>query len=175
MPTLAEKKAVVEEITGRLNEAGALYITNYKGLTVAEVSELRNKFRKGDVEYKVYKNTLIKRAMEEIGGYEDLFPHLEYQNGFAFVQEELAAPAKVLKEFIKEHDKPEFVAAVVDGDYYSASHLDTLASMKSKSEIIGDIIGLLQSPASNVVSALQAQGANLAGAVKAMAEKGEES
>lgn len=173
MPTLAEKKAVVEEITGVLKESSAVYITNYKGLSVAEINDLRGKFRERSIQYKVYKNTLIKRAFEEVGGYDDLFPHLENQNGFAFTGEELAAPAKVLKEYLKEHDKPQFVAALVEGEYYSESQLESLAAMKSKSEIIGDVVGLLLSPIKNVVSGLQSQGQTLAGAVKTIAEKAE--
>ncbi|MEX2584902.1 MAG: 50S ribosomal protein L10 [Balneolaceae bacterium] len=174
MPTLAEKKAVVEEITENLNNTDALYITNYKGLSVSEINDLRTKFRDGDVRFRVYKNTLIKRAMEEVGGFDDLYPHLNEQNGFAFVNEELAAPAKILKAFITEHKKPQFVAAVVEGDYYSEAQLDSLASMKSKNEIIGDIMGLLMSPVSNIVNGLQSQGSTIAGAVQTIAEKGEE-
>lgn len=173
MPTLAEKKAVVEEITENLNNSDALYIANYKGLSVAEINNLRTKFRNGDVRFRVYKNSLIKRAMEEVGGFDDLYPHLENQNGFAFVNEELAAPAKILKEFIKEHKKPQFVAALVEGDYYREDQLESLASLKSKNEIIGDIISLLMSPVNNVINGLQSQGRNIAGAVKTIAEKGE--
>ncbi|MEX1062778.1 MAG: 50S ribosomal protein L10 [Balneolaceae bacterium] len=175
MPTtLAEKKAVVEEITENLNSSDALYITDYKGLSVAEINELRSKFRQGKVHFKVYKNTLIKRAMEEVGGFDELYPHLNNQNGFAFVSEELAAPAKILKEFNREHQKPKFVAALVDGDYYSEAKLDSLASMKSKNEILGDILGLLMSPVKNVISGLQSQGKTIAGAVQTIAEKNEE-
>jgi large subunit ribosomal protein L10 len=174
MPTLAEKKAVVEEITENLNNADALYIANYKGLSVSEINELRTKFRNQSVRFRVYKNTLIKRAMDEIGGFEELYPHLENQNGFAFVNEELAAPAKILKEFHKEHNKPQFVAALVEGDYYKEDQLDTLASMKSKNEIIGDIMGLIMSPVNNVVNALQSPGRTIAGAVKTIAEKDEQ-
>ncbi len=173
MPTLAEKKAVVEEITENLNNSDALYIANYKGLSVAEINNLRTKFRNGDVRFRVYKNSLIKRAMEEVGGFDDLYPHLENQNGFAFVNEELAAPAKILKEFIKEHKKPQFVAALVEGDYYREDQLESLASLKSKNEIIGDVISLLMSPVNNVINGLQSQGRNIAGAVKTIAEKGE--
>lgn len=173
MPTLAEKKAVVEEITENLNNSDALYIANYKGLSVAEINNLRTKFRNGDVRFRVYKNSLIKRAMEEVGGFDDLYPHLENQNGFAFVNEELAAPAKILKEFIKEHKKPQFVAALVEGDYYREDQLESLASLKSKNEIIGDILSLLMSPVNNVINGLQSQGRNIAGAVKTIAEKGE--
>ena len=174
MPTLSDKKAIVEEITEQLNSANAVYITKYTGMSVDDMGELRGKFREGNVRFKVYKNTLIKRAMDAIGGYEDLYPHLEDQNGFAFVEEELAAPAKVLKNYIKEKNKPEFKAALIDGDYYSQDQLDSLAAMKSKNEVIGDIMGLLLSPITNVVSGLQAQGGNIAGAVKTIAEKGEE-
>lgn len=174
MPTLTQKKAVVEEITEQLNNANAVYITNYSGMSVSDMGELRGKFREGNILFKVYKNTLIKRAMDAIGGYDDLYPHLEEQNGFAFVDEELAAPAKVLKDYIKEYNKPKFKAALIDGDYYSEDQLDTLAAMKSKSEVIGDIVGLLMAPISNVVSGLQAQGDTLAGAIQTIAEKGEE-
>jgi len=173
MPTLSEKKAVVEEITEQLNSSNGVYITNYTGMSVGDMGEIRGEFRKGNVRFKVYKNTLIKRAMEAIGGYEELFPHLHDQNGFAFVEEELAAPAKVLKNYIKENNKPAFKAALIDGDYYSEEKLDSLAAMKSKNEIIGDIMSLLQAPLTNVISGLQAQGSTIAGAVQTIAEKGE--
>lgn len=174
MPTLTEKKAIVEDITEKLNNAKAVYITNYSGMSVSDMGELRGKFRDGNVLFKVYKNTLIKRAMDTIGGYNDLYPHLEDQNGFAFVDEELAAPAKVLKDYVKKNQKPQFKAALIDGDYYSEEQLDELAAMKSKSEVIGDIVGLLMAPVSNIVKGLQAQGDNLAGAIKTIADKDEE-
>lgn len=173
MATLAEKKAAVEEITENLNTAGAIYITNYSGMSVTEINSLRGEFFKGDIKFKVYKNTLVKRAMEEVGGFEDLYPHLVQQNGFAFVGEEHAAPAKVLKKFIDDNKKPKFKAAFIDGDFYGEDELDTLAAMKSKSEVIGDIVGLLLAPVSNVVGALNAPGRTIAGAVETIAEKGE--
>ncbi|MDZ7690307.1 MAG: 50S ribosomal protein L10 [Balneolaceae bacterium] len=174
MATLAKKKAAVEDATENLNSAGAVYITNYSGMSVAEINNLRGEFFKGDITFKVYKNTLMKRAMDEVGGYEDLYPHLVEQNGFAFVEEEFAAPAKVIKKFYEESKKPKFKAAIIDGDFYGEDQLETLAAMKSKSEVIGDIVGLLLAPVSNVVSALQAPGKSIAGAVETIAEKGEE-
>lgn len=173
MPT-AEKQAVLDEITEKLESSSALYITNYSGMSVPEVNELRGAFRKGDIRFKVYKNKLVKLAMEKVGGYDDIIPSLVEQNAFAFVQEELSAPAKVLKDFIKDKNKPQFKAAIVDGDFYGADKLDVLAAMKSKNEIIGDILGLLMAPLSNVVGALNSQGSNLVGAVNTIAEKGEE-
>lgn len=174
MPTLAEKKAVVEEITGHLDDAGAVYIANYSGMSVTEVNNMRGKFFEDNIKYKVYKNTLMKRAMEEVGGYEDLYPHLVEQNGFAFVEEELAAPAKVIKKLFEETERPKFKAAVIAGDFYGEDELNTLAAMKSKSEVIGDIVGLLLSPVSNVISALQAPGRTIAGAIETIAEEGEQ-
>lgn len=173
MPT-AEKQAVLDEITEKLESSSALYITNYSGMSVPEVNELRGAFRKGDIRFKVYKNKLVKLAMEKVGGYDDIIPSLVEQNAFAFVQEELSAPAKVLKDFIKDNNKPQFKAAMVDGDFYGEDKLDVLAAMKSKNEIIGDILGLLMAPLSNVVGALNSQGSNLVGAVNTIAEKGEE-
>lgn len=170
MPTLDEKKAVVEEIAEDLKRSSAVYVTNYTGMSVSDMGELRGAFRKGDVHFKVYKNKLVKRAMESIGGYDEIFPYLKEQNGFAFAEEEIAAPAKVLKEHIQKHNKPAFKAAVIDGAFFNENQLETLASMKSKDEIIGDVIGLLLSPISNVVSALQAQGSNIVGAIKTISE-----
>ena len=174
MPTLAEKKAVVEQITEDLEGAGAVYIANYSGMSVSEVNDMRGEFFEDNITYRVYKNTLVKRAMDEVGGYEELYPHLVEQNGFAFVEEELAAPAKVIKKLYEETEKPKFKAAIIDGDYYGEDELGTLAAMKSKSEVIGDIAGLLLAPVSNVVSALEAPGKTIAGALETIAEKGEE-
>lgn len=173
MATLAQKKEVVTEITEHLKSANALYITNFKGMSVPEINELRGKFREGDIRFKVYKNTMVKRAMEDVGGYEDLYPYLAEQNGFAFVEEELAGPAKVLKEFSEQYNKPEYKAAIIDGDFYGEDKLELLAAMKSKKEVIGDIAGLLLSPVSNIISGLQAQGSNIAASLKTIAEKGE--
>src|SRR5699024_4238032 len=158
MPTLAEKKAVVEKITEDLNGAGAVYIANYSGMSVGEVNDMRGEFFEDDITYRVYKNTLVKRAMDDVGGYEELYPHLVEQNGFAFVEEELAAPAKVIKKLYEETEKPTFKAAIIDGDYYGEDERNTLAAMKSKSEVIGDIAGRLLAPGSNVGRTLQDAG-----------------
>jgi len=174
MPGTAEKRAVLDELTEKLSNSNAIYIANYEGMSVAEINELRGAFRKQNIFFKVYKNKLVKLAMEEAGGYDDILSSLVDQNGFAFVDEELPAPAKVLKDFIEEKNKPKFKAAIIDGDFYSEDKLDVLASMKSRTEIIGDIMGLLMAPAKNVVSALTSQGSTIASAVKTIADKGEE-
>lgn len=171
MATKADKQAVVEELVEDLTNSEALYIAEYTGMTVADVNNLRGKFRESGIKYKVYKNTLARRAMDQIGGYNDLPERLENQNAFIFAGEELGQPAKILKKFIADNKKPSFKMAYIEGQIFESNQLDVLASMKSKTEIIGDIVGLLLSPVSNIVSALQSQGSNILGAIKQVAEK----
>lgn len=173
MPTLAEKKEVVEDISRNLSESGAVYITNYSGMSVSEINNLRGKFFEQNITFKVYKNTLVRHAMKDAGGYEEMEQHLTEQNAFVFVNEELAAPAKIIKKFSDEFNRPQFKAAIIDGDYYPGEQLDALAAMKSKSEVLGDIVGLLMAPISNVISALQAPGKAVAGALETIADREE--
>ena len=171
MATLEQKKAVQKEIVELLSNTDAVYLADYKGMSVAEVNKLRAEFRKEGITYRVFKNTLVKRAMQEVGGYDGVFEQLENQSAFAFLSGDPAKPAKILKDFIKENKKPEFKAAVIEGAVFGADKLEALSSMKSKEEVIGDILGLLMAPITNVIGALQAQGSNIVGAIKTIAEK----
>lgn len=171
MATKEQKQAVIDELVDILNNNEAVYLTNYKGMSVAQISELRKEFRKSGVTYRVFKNKLVMKAMDSIGGYESVYPHLEEQTAFAFVSGDAARPAKVLKEFLKKGDKPEFKAAIIEKALFGSNQLDALSTMKSKEEVIGDIIGLLLSPVSNIVGALQSQGSTLVGAIQTIADK----
>lgn len=169
--TKSDKEAVVDEIAQTLESRSVIYLTNYSGLSVAQASELRNRFRENGVDYRVYKNTLIRLAMERLGGFDELMTQLHGPTAVAF-SEEPAAPAKVMKRFVNDEsvDRPELKAAYVDGAYYAADALDVLASLKSKDELLADILGLLMAPMKNVVGSIQAPGRNLAGAIKSIAE-----
>ena len=172
--TKSAKEAVVDEIAQTLESRTVVYLTNYSGLSVAQANDLRNRFRDNGVDYKVYKNTLIRLAMERLGGYDDLIDQLHGPTAVAF-SEEPSAPAKVMKKFVQDEsvEKPELKAAYIDGAFYAADALDVLASLKSKDELLADILGLLMAPMSNIVGAIQAPGRNLAGAIKTIAEKEE--
>lgn len=173
MPLTKEQKAVfIDEIVEQLQDTTTFYLTDYQGLTVEEANELRQQFRDSGVEYKVIKNTLLRLAMERLGGYDELFDHLHGPTAVAFTAEP-AAPARVMKKFVegKEKQRPELKAAFVDGAFFGPDQLDALASLKSKDELIGDILGLLMAPITNVVGGLQAQGQNIVGALKTIAEK----
>ena len=172
--TKSAKEAVVDEIAQTLESRTVVYLTNYSGLSVAQANELRNRFRENGVDYKVYKNTLIRLAMERLGGYDDMIDQLHGPTAVAF-SEEPAAPAKVMKKFVSDEsvERPELKAAYVDGAFYAADALDMLASLKSKDELLSDILGLLQAPVKNIVGAIQTPGRTLAGAIRSIAEKEE--
>lgn len=170
--TKTQKSAVVDSIVGLLKETPTIYLTDYQGLSVAQSTQLRDLFREQGVQYKVFKNTLLKRAMDEIGGYEGLYEHLNGPTAVAFAVE-ASTPAKVMKKFTKDANTelPALKAAFVEGSVYHANALDVLAALKSKDEILGDIIGLLLSPMTNVSSALTSSGSNILALVKAIEEK----
>jgi large subunit ribosomal protein L10 len=170
--TKDQKAAAVAELEEQLDAVNTVYLTDFAGLTVEKANKLRREFRKAEVDFRVVKNTLLKRAMEAKGGYDGLYEFLEGPTAIAMTTDP-ARPAKVLKEFLKDSELPKFKAAFVDGAFFSGDQLDTLASLKSKEELVGDIIGLLLSPITNVVGGLQAQGSNLVGAIKTIAEKEE--
>ncbi len=171
MATLAEKKEIVKGLVDELKEADALYLTNFSGMSVAELNELRREFRSKGLPYKVYNNTLFRRALKESGKFENIADHTVNETAYSIIQGDASMPAKVLKKFIKDKKKPEFKAAIIEEQVYTADQLDNLAAMKSKEEVIGDIAGLLLSPISNIIGGLQAQGSNIASAVKTITEK----
>ncbi len=170
--TREEKAAAVESLEKRIDEVTAVYLTDYSGLTVEESNDLRNQFRDAGVTFTVAKNTFIRLAMERLGGYEEILPHLAGPTAVAFTNDP-AAPARIIKKFAQSVDveKPQLKAAIVDGSYFGSDTLETLVALKSQEELIADIIGLLLSPASNIVGAIQAPGANLVGSVKAIADR----
>jgi large subunit ribosomal protein L10 len=175
MPMTKERKAEsVSEITSLLEGAATVYLTNYSGLTVAQANELRVRFRNAGVQFRVFKNTLVRHAMQTIGGYDDLFDHLEGPTAVAF-SEEPSAPARVIRDFLKDKntEKPELKAAYIDGAFYGPGSLETLVALKSKDELVADIVGLILSPASNIVGAIQSPAQTLVGAIKTIAEKAE--
>jgi len=172
MATKEQKQDVVDELSEVMKNVGSVYMANYQGMTVAEINKLRGDFRKSGLAFKVYKNTLVKRAMERKGGFESAYPQLIEPTAYVFVGEErLAEPAKILKAFLKDNKRPAFKGAIIEGSFYGPDQLDALAELKTKNDVIGDIMGLLLSPMSNVLSAIQAQGSNIVGAIKTIADK----
>ncbi|MEQ9290524.1 MAG: 50S ribosomal protein L10 [Cyclobacteriaceae bacterium] len=171
-----DKAVIIEEISQKFKDNMSFYFTDASGFTVAEVNNLRRKcFEKG-IEYKVVKNTLIKKALESVDADFAALDEsvLKGFSGIMFAGENASAPAKLIKEFKKNdsQDRPKLKGASIEYDLFiGEDQLDPLSKFKSKNELIGEIIGLLQSPAKNVISSLQSGGNTIAGLVKTLSER----
>ena len=170
--TKAEKQATLDSLTEKFSAANFFYFTDTSGLTVEKINKLRKIcFEKG-INLQVAKNTLIKKALVAGGKFsDDLDPVLSGPTAIMFT-ETGNVPAKVIKQFRAGGDKPALKAAYIDSAIYvGENQLEALINVKSKEELVGDIIGLLQSPAKNVISALKSSGGKLAGIVKTLQER----
>jgi len=176
--TREEKGKVIEEISEKLSGNKNFYITDASGFTVVQINQFRRMcFDKG-LEFKVFKNTLIKKALDAHDGDYSEFEGTNVLKGYSgIIFSPVAAnlPAKVIREYRKKgfsEDKPSLKAASIDKEIFiGEEYLKTLSELKSKEELIGEIIGLLQSPAQNVISALQSGKNTLAGIVKTLSER----
>jgi large subunit ribosomal protein L10 len=168
-----KKNQEIADLKEKFSNSTYFYITDSSTLTVEKINKFRRLCFNSGIEYRVSKNTLIRKALEQVGGnYEELYPVLNGPTGVMFAADG-AAPAKVLKEFRKDGDRPVLKGAYIDASIFVGdNHLAALAKLKSKKELLGEIVGLLQSPARNVISALQGSSAQkIAGLVKALEER----
>ncbi len=176
--TKQEKTKVISYLTEKFTENSNFYFADASGLTVAEINSFRRICYDKGVEYNVFKNTLIKKSLESLNTDYSSFDEsvLKGFTGIIFSKESGNLPAKVIKEFRKSSggEKPIFKGASIDTDLFIGNeHLDALSKLKSKFELIGDVIMLLQSPAKNVISALQSGQNNLSGILKTLSEREE--
>ncbi|TBX65979.1 50S ribosomal protein L10 [Flavobacterium silvisoli] len=153
--TREEKSIAIEDLTAKLAETNIIYIADTSGLDAETTSNLRRACFKAGIKLEVVKNTLLEKAMEaSANDYGDL-PTVLKGNSSVFIADVANAPAKIIKDFRKKSDKPVFKGAYINQEIYIGDNLlDSLASLKSKEEVIGEIIGLLQSPAQRIISAL---------------------
>lgn len=174
--TREEKAVVIEELVQKFSDNSHFYITDASGMSVADTNALRRLcFDKG-IEYRVFKNTLIQKALERMES--DYTPFnesvLKGFSGVMFSAENANAPAQLIKEFRKKSggESPLLKGASIDTDLFiGEENLDALSKLKSKAELIGEIVTLLQSPAKNVISGLQGAGGKLAGILKTLSER----
>lgn len=170
--TREEKSLVIEQLTAQLADNSTIYLADISGLDAAATSNLRRACFKAGVKLNVVKNTLLAKAMESSDkDFGDLTNVLK-GNTSLMVSEVNNAPARVIKDFRKKSDRPILKGAFVEeAIYIGDEQIDVLVDVKSKNELIGEIIGLLQSPAKNVVSALKSGGGTIAGLVKTLSER----
>ena len=155
--TKDQKVVAIQEIKDLLQDAKVVYVADLEGLNAGKSSDLRRQAFKQNIKVKVVKNTLLQKAMEQIEGvdYSEMFQSFK-GNSAIMIAETANAPAKLIKDFRKKEEKPALKSAFVQETFYVGdNNLDTLVNIKSREEMIGEIIGLLQSPIQRVVSALQ--------------------
>jgi large subunit ribosomal protein L10 len=174
--TRADKVASIEELKGKFEETSFFYLTDASTLTVEQINKFRGLCFEKDIEMKVVKNTLAIKALEtfpEDRNYVGLYDSLKGPTAILFTTT-ASVPAKVIKEFRKGAEKPLLKAAYIDTSIFVGDdQLDALANLKSKEDLIGEVITLLQSPVKNVLGALQSGGNTLSGLLKALEERGE--
>ena len=168
-----EKQEIVQALSEQIKEYGNFYITDTSELTVAKINTIRRRFFESGISLQVAKNTLIRKAMEAAGVDSSEFDAALKGSSTILFSPVANAPAKLIKELRRTGDKPVLKGAYIDtAVFVGDNQLDALATLKSKEELVGEIIGLLQSPAKNVISALQSGGNKLAGIVKTLQERG---
>ena len=168
-----EKHEVVLALTETIAEYGNFYITDTANLSVAKVNDIRRKCFESGIKMQVAKNKLIRKAMEASeGDFSEMFDVLKGSSSILF-SKTANAPAKLIKQLRKSGDKPVLKAAYIDSAVFIGDNqLDALVNLKSKEQLVADIIALLQSPAKNVISGLQSGKGKLAGIVKALEQRG---
>ncbi len=174
--TRQEKASAIEELKNKFETTEFFYLTDASAMTVAEVTDLRGRLYEKGVEMKVVKNKLAIKALEEFESdrnFEIVYPFFKGPTALLF-SDTANVPAKVLRAFREDHDRPVLKAAYIQADLYEGdSQIKPLSELKSKEDLLGEVIVLLQSPAKNVISALSSGGKTIAGLVKAIQEKKE--
>ncbi|WP_449538468.1 50S ribosomal protein L10 [Ferdinandcohnia sp. Marseille-Q9671] len=150
-----QKKQIVTEIADKLRESKSTVVVDYRGLSVAEVTELRKQLRDAGIEFKVYKNTLTRRAAEqaELAGLNDA---LTGPNAIAFSNEDVVAPAKILNDFAKKHEALEIKAGVIEGNIATLEDVKALAELPSREGLLSMLLSVLQAPIRNLALATKA-------------------
>ncbi len=152
---LEQKKQVVDEIADKLKASGSTVIVDYRGLDVAEVTELRKQLREAGVDFKVYKNTMTRRAVEK-AELTDLNEFLTGPNAIAFGGEDVVAPAKIINNFAKDHEELEIKAGVLEGSVVSVDKVKELAELPSRDGLLSMLLSVLQAPVRNFALATKA-------------------
>jgi len=170
--TRNDKNKIIDDLVNKINNNNHFYLTNISDLNAEESSNLRRNCFKQNIELIVVKNTLLKQALEKADTeFDELYDTLKGSTSIMFA-ETGNVPGRLIKEFRKKHDRPVLKAAYVEESFYFGDdQVDVLSNIKSKEELIGDIIMLLQSPAKNVISALKSGGNSIAGILQTLSEK----
>ena len=166
-----QKEEIVGQIKDLMNESNAIYLVDYRGVNVEDINMLRKDFRKEGITYKVFKNNLVKRAIDELGSYSDFKDRLVGMIGISFSKDNFVAPAKIIKKYSKDKEKFNFQGCYIENDFFDESKLDLIAAMPSREEVISNIISSIGSPASGIVGTISAVMRDLVSLVDEISKK----
>lgn len=166
--TRSEKEQAIASLQEKFSKAQGMFFTDFTGITVERITELRRDLRKAGIEYLVVKNTLAKKALEQVSGYDAVVPVLKGATAVAFAYEDAAAPAKILQKFKEKNEKLISKLCVMEGQVYDGSKLSELAKIPSRPELVASILGSLDSPISGVVGTINAVLRDVVGVVDAI-------
>ena len=164
------KEQIVNEIKEKFQRAEAVVLVDYRGLNVEEVTELRKRFREAGADYKVYKNTLIIRALNELD-IKGLVPYLAGPSAVALGYDDPVVPAKIISDFAKDHDKLEIKAGIINREVIGVEGIKSLADLPSREVLVVQVLGGLNAPIAGFVNVLQGNIRNLVYALNAISEK----
>ncbi len=165
------KKEIVAELAEKFGKASGVFLVDFNRMTVKEAITLRRAFSEKGVEYRVAKNTLIKRALAEVEGYDFPDEIFSGQTAVAFGYEDSVAPGKVIKDIADKFEKPSLKAAIIDGQYFDGSRLKEIAALPSRDDLMAAIAGSINAPATGIVGAINAVLRDLAYLVEEVANK----
>ena len=151
-----EKEQIVAEVAETVRRAHGMFFTDFTGLSVGQATELRREFYKAGVDYRVVKNTLIQKALEQVSGYDTVFDRLAGPTGVAFAFDDPVAPAKVIQRFSDKHGKLSLKVCVLDQQVFDGSKLKDLASLPTRKEVMAAILGSVQAPLAGVPTVINA-------------------
>lgn len=154
---IEQKQQHVEVISEQLKNSVSTVLVDYRGLTVSEVTELRKQLRDAGIEFKVYKNTMVRRAADSVG-LSELNEFLVGPSAIAFSNEDVIAPAKIINEFAKEHEALEIKAGVIEGSFVSVEDVKSIASLPPRDGLLSMLLSVLQAPVRNFAYAVKAIG-----------------
>ncbi|HZY10375.1 MAG TPA: 50S ribosomal protein L10 [Bacteroidota bacterium] len=166
-----EKDQIISEVSKKIAQAKSLFFTDFNGITVEQINELRRDFRKSKIEYRVVKNTLVRKALERIGGYDKVSNHLIGHTAIAFGFDDPIAPAKIIKKFHDKHEKLKVKICIIESQVFQGNRLDELAKLPTRSEIIAGVLGSLQSPLVGIVSVLNSVLGDVVNVIDAIQKK----
>lgn len=166
-----EKEKIIEELKEKISRAKAMYFADFSGITVEQVNNLRREFKKSDIDYKVVKNTLIKKALESISGYDKVYDNLVGPTSIAFGYDDPVVPAKIIKKFNEKNEIIKVKAFIFESVVYQGSELNTVANIPSRPELIAAMLGSIQAPIAGIVGAINAVMRDLVNVIDAIEKK----